>query len=336
MRYLPISLNLQAKNIVFAGGGTPASSKVRLMLDSEAHITVIALTLNADLKHHYGQHKIHWIKAAPDPDHIANYLNDCTLFYAATGDKQLDTALATVAKAHATLVTAVDQPALGDFITPAFINRNPITIAIATEGTAPVLARLLKARIENLIPKNIGMVSKLAGTLRYYIEQNITHPIKRRKFWEYFLFKALADADFNPNRPIDANTLIADFETHEAGALGSKFYFLRAGHLLDDSAKHHLRYSDCIYYPSHLCRNDLLSIARREADFFPDKIPTLKSCLQYKKNGMSLFVIADIAQRGKMSNLAKKAGLDFADLSADTDAPITRKSQSKKQQNKSR
>ncbi len=311
MHYFPISLNINAKNIVFAGGNTSASSKVRLFLASKASITVIAPKLNTDLQYHYQRDKIRWIKTQPSPDNIATYLSDCSVFYAATGDKELDTALATIAKAHVKLVNAVDQPHLADFITPAYIDHHPISIAISTQGTAPVLARLLKAQIETMFPKKLGPLADLAGNLRSEIEAYFPDISQRQQFWQWFFLTALSPQGKNLQQPIHVQNLIKAFETSANYPKKSGLYFLPEENITDPESLTQLRYSDKIYYQCQSPCDDLIALARREADFFPNLLPDAQALVNAKKQHQTYFVIATLQALPFLAQSANHAKLPF-------------------------
>lgn len=79
-------------------------------------------------------------------------------------------------------VNVVDTPPLCDFIFPAIVDRNPIVIGISSNGKAPVLARLTRARLETLIPQGYGKLAKLAGDMRDEVKSKIPTLTGRRQF----------------------------------------------------------------------------------------------------------------------------------------------------------
>jgi len=114
-------------------------------------------------------------------------IGDAVLVVCADPDPELGTAVATAARARGVPVNVVDRPAQCDFIWPAIVERGPITIAISTAGTSPVLARRLRMRIETLIPQSFGRLAAFAGSVRARIARAIPESPARRRFWESVL-----------------------------------------------------------------------------------------------------------------------------------------------------
>lgn len=114
-------------------------------------------------------------------------IGDAVLVVCADPDPELGTAVATAARARGVPVNVVDRPAQCDFIWPAIVERDPVTIAISTAGTSPVLARRLRTRIETLIPQSFGRLAAFAGAVRARIARAIPESAARRRFWECVL-----------------------------------------------------------------------------------------------------------------------------------------------------
>jgi len=106
------------------------------------------------------------------------------LTFLATGCPGADAALHPVAKAFGAVVNVVDQPELCDVITPSIVDRDPVVVAIGTEGTAPVLGRAIKSKIETMLPPRVGALSALAGRLRASVAQHVEKH-ERRAFWAW-------------------------------------------------------------------------------------------------------------------------------------------------------
>jgi uroporphyrin-III C-methyltransferase/precorrin-2 dehydrogenase/sirohydrochlorin ferrochelatase len=77
-------------------------------------------------------------------------------------------AAAVSAAAHAAhaLVFASDRPALSDLAMPAVVRRGPVTVAVSTSGTSPVLARRLREELDRLLPAELGPLAERLGELR--------------------------------------------------------------------------------------------------------------------------------------------------------------------------
>ncbi len=180
MAFLPIFIDLQGRDCVVIGGGGIALRKTELLLRAGANVTVIAPLFHRELIKLADQGKLN----LRQKDFTPSDLQHQTLAIAATNDSNLNSQIATTARNKKILVNTVDQPKTCDFIMPAIIDRSPLTIAISSGGQAPILARLLKARLESLIPANLGQLAALAGSYRNKVKTLLKSQVLRRRFWE--------------------------------------------------------------------------------------------------------------------------------------------------------
>lgn len=259
MRVFPIFLQAEGRTIIVFGGGADAAAKLRLVAKTDARLVVVAPELvpgEIDL----GSAK--WVQADP----LSFTFPDDTAFaYAATGDETLDAKIAAHARANHVLVCAADQPEVSDFITPAIVDRDPVVIAIGTEGTAPVLARMIKAQIEAALPQALGGLAQLANSFRDRVADTIASGGARRAFWRAFFKDALQgwlDVESARQR---AETLLAGQGDQArdgfisfvgAGPGGADLMTLKARKVLDEA--------DVVLYDA-LVAPEILELARREA-----------------------------------------------------------------------
>ncbi len=183
MRYFPLFADLDAAGVLVAGGGEQAAQKVRLLRKTSARITVVAETVTDELRDLAQQNAIAIVPRA----FLAGDLDGQRLAYAATGDRALDAAVSQAAQARGIPVNVVDVPELSTFITPAIVDRAPVTVAIGTEGAAPVLAREIKTRLESWLPANLGALASRAQSLRSVVADSIPDGRARRRLWERLL-----------------------------------------------------------------------------------------------------------------------------------------------------
>ena len=189
MDFLPIFLNLKQRLCVVIGGGEVASRKISLLLEAGAQVTVYAPDLGATLRRWVGKGKIRHVAR----EFRAEMLEGCVLAIAATDDAVVNRQVSETAKARGIPVNVVDQPDLCTFIMPSIIDRSPVTIAVSTGGRSPVLARLIRARLETLIPAGYGRLAKLVAAFRDKVKQTFKHPPRRRQFWEEVLQGRIAE-----------------------------------------------------------------------------------------------------------------------------------------------
>jgi len=171
----PLSFKVRGQRIVIIGGGEEALNKARLVTKTSAQVVIIARHFEADFSG-FAVERIEREFAASDLDGAA-------LVFVA--DEGADAELAKVeARLRNIPLNVVDVPDQCDFYTPSIVDRAPLTVAISTEGDAPVLARLVRARIEAMLPPDFGKIARLAGGLRQRVESLIHAGPARRRYYE--------------------------------------------------------------------------------------------------------------------------------------------------------
>ena len=180
MDYLPIFLSLTGRRALVVGGGAAAARKARLLTAAAADVTVMAPALEREMSD---------LAAGGGVAHVARAFEAAdvdghAVVFAASDDEAADRAVSQAARAAAIPVNVVDRPDVSDFIMPAIVDRSPIVIGISSGGTAPVLARTIRADIERRLPAGLGRLARLAGRFRDAVRANIPEPAARRRFWE--------------------------------------------------------------------------------------------------------------------------------------------------------
>lgn len=181
MRHFPIYLDLDGKHVVVAGAGPEALAKLRLILKTGAHVTVVGTDPVPDIAAWAEAGRLTLHQRALSADDLAA----ATLFYAATGRDAADADAVGMARQTGVPVSSVDNLAASDFITPAIVDRDPVTVAIGTEGTAPVLARKIKADVEAMLPQSTGPIARVASHFRARAA-TLPQGGPRRAFWSRF------------------------------------------------------------------------------------------------------------------------------------------------------
>lgn len=180
MDFLPIFVDLKQRRCLLVGGGEVATRKARLLLKAQADLLVVSPELTANLQDLADQGALQYQQAKFSPEHLA----DCQLVIAATQDHAVNEAIAAQAQAQGIWVNVADQPELGNFILPSVIDRSPMQIAISSGGASPVLARLLRTRLETLIPNSYGQLASLVQGFRDKVKNAFASVQQRRVFWE--------------------------------------------------------------------------------------------------------------------------------------------------------
>ncbi|MEL6684157.1 MAG: siroheme synthase CysG [Pseudomonadota bacterium] len=264
MKHFPIFLAVEGRRIVLSGGGDAAMAKLRLLMKTEAHLTVIAEEIADDIRKWADQGKLRIVERAMEPGDAMC----AALFYAANEDDAEDARVSAIAHAEGALVNIVDNLADSQFITPAIVDRDPVTVAIGTEGAAPVLARAIKADLEERLPTSLGVLARIGKTFRHAVEV-LPMGRKRRDFWSSFYFgsgpKALAEngaAGVIPALEQHLDTHI--MQTAKQGSVD----LVGAGpgdpELLTLKARNALDKADVVIH-DRLVTGEILELARREA-----------------------------------------------------------------------
>lgn len=260
MQHFPIFLDTAGRRIVVSGGGDAALAKLRLLLKTQARITVFA----ADPAPEIAGMDVTLVRRKMEPGDALC----AALFYAANDDDAEDARVATLARADGALVNSVDNLAASQFITPAIVDRDPIAVAIGTEGAAPVLARMIKRDLEERLPIRLGPLARIGKAFRAAVEA-LPMGAARRHFWsEYYLRKGPEAFDKNGETGAqDAlETLLSD---HLAQApREGRVALVGAGpgdpELLTMKARRALDEADIIIH-DRLVSPEILELARREA-----------------------------------------------------------------------
>jgi uroporphyrin-III C-methyltransferase/precorrin-2 dehydrogenase/sirohydrochlorin ferrochelatase len=189
MDFLPIFLNLKGARCLVVGGGAVAARKVGLLLGCGAKVAVVAPELCETLAAERAAGRIEHLATRFEEAHLAG----ATVAIAATDDHAVNEAVSRAAKARDIPVNVVDAPELCSFIFPSIVDRSPMIVAVSTGGASPVLARLVRAKLETMLPAAYGRLAQLAQDLRGRVKQHFANPPQRRIFWEKMLGGAFAD-----------------------------------------------------------------------------------------------------------------------------------------------
>ncbi|MFN0194645.1 MAG: SAM-dependent methyltransferase [Aestuariivirga sp.] len=258
MRYFPIFFDLKDRHVVVIGGGEEALRKVRLLLKTEAKISVIASVLHDELA---SEPRVNWLAR----EFRAELLDDAVVVFSA--DPALNEAVSKAAKKHNIPVNTVDDASLCTFIVPSIVDRDPVVVAIGTEGTAPMLGRGLRAKIDALLPQALGTLAKAAAGLRPRVADAMPPGNRRRGFWQRYFFGDVRDHFLSGDLGRYSTGVENLFRDEVAPRIGSVFV-VGAGpgdpELLTLRAQRKLQEADVIVY-DQLVNPAILEMARRDA-----------------------------------------------------------------------
>ena len=264
MRYYPVFLKLADETVIFSGAGDHAAAKIKLLLKTEAQIKVIGEDPANDVLDWARLGKITLIERKM----VAEDAEGARLVYGANDDPSLDALAVAYGQKAGALTNIVDNLNASEFLTPAIVDRDPVTIAIGTEGTAPVLARKTKAEIEELLPASTGLLARIGEAFRP-VAAGLKSAKQRRDFWSRYFFSEGPRALAEHGEDGVQRRLRTLFEETKAGAgeTGS-VSFVGTGpgdpELLTLKARRHIHEADVVLH-DRLVSPEIMELARREA-----------------------------------------------------------------------
>ena len=266
MDYLPIFLKVEGRPCLVVGGGKVAARKVALLHRAGATITTVSPVLCSELRTLLEQGVItHMAHEFQDED-----LDEAVLVIAATDDEVVNRRVLELARSRRILVNVVDSPDLCSFIMPSIIDRSPVQIAVSTGGASPVLARLLRSRLESFIPAAYGRLAKLVDEYRQRVKQRFSNSKQRRYFWENILQGRVAELLFTGHEEKARAALeeaIDDTDAHYNSP--GEVYLVGAGpgdpDLITFRALRLMQQADVVVY-DRLVSEPILDMVRRDAE----------------------------------------------------------------------
>ncbi|MEM9392355.1 MAG: siroheme synthase CysG [Pseudomonadota bacterium] len=272
MQTFPMFLRMKDREVVILGGGEQAAQKCRLMLKTDARITVVWPELDPELEGLAQDGRIAWEARVP----CAARLSGAALVFVATDCPGSAHALHALAEDAGALANVVDQPALCDALTPSIVDRDPVVVAIGTEGTAPVLARQIKSRLETLLEPGLGDLASLAGRLRPAAAR--LQPKERRNLWRWVFSgspraRHKAGAEREAAQQIKAAILAGGAPKQDTTAVSIVGAGPGGADLMTLRGVQRLQEADIIFY-DRLVDPAVLELARRDAErVFVGKAP---------------------------------------------------------------
>ena len=264
MQYLPICMRLQDAPVVLVGGGSVATRKARLLLRAGANLTVVSPEIADELESLLAEHGGVWQQSR----YQETDLHGRKLVVAATPERTTNEQVYREATALSIPVNVVDSPELCTFIFPSIVDRDPMLIAISSSGKSPVLARILRRKIEAMVPAAYGRLAEFAGSFRQLVKDSIVEETPRRLFWEQAMEGTLAEqvlAGREQQAEVQLRERLGDSHALHAGEV----YLIGAGpgdpDLLTFKAVRLLQSADVVLY-DRLVSPLVVDMARRDAE----------------------------------------------------------------------
>lgn len=264
MDHLPIFCQLRERACLLVGGGDVAERKARLLMDAGARLTVNSLTFVPQFHVWANEGMLTLVEG----DFDESLLDPCWLVIAATDDEAVNQQVSEAAESRRIFCNLVDAPKQASFIMPSIIDRSPLMVAVSSGGTSPVLARLLREKLESILPQHLGHVASYAGKLRRRVKDHFASVAERRRFWEKLfvndrLAQSLANQDSAAVEGI-TEQLLAEPLDHRGEVV-----LVGAGPgdpgLLTLKGLQQIQQADVVVY-DRLVSDDIMNLVRRDAD----------------------------------------------------------------------
>lgn len=265
MDYFPVFLDLKKRRCLLVGGGEVATRKGRMLAKAGAVLRIVAPEISAELRELANTSGGELLQR----EYRTSDLQDCVLAIAATDIESLNEKISTDAQALQLPVNVVDTPALCTYITPAIIDRSPLVIAVSSGGEAPVLARLVRAKLETLIPTGYGKLAQIASQWRERIKARFSDGDSRRKFWEKILQGPAAELMMNGQEEAANSFIRNELASDQSQLTQGEVYLVGGGpgdpELLTLRALRLMQQADVVLY-DRLVSDGVMELVRRDAE----------------------------------------------------------------------
>ncbi|MGG6196655.1 siroheme synthase CysG [Pantoea allii] len=263
MDYLPLFADLAGRPVLVVGGGDIAARKIELLRRAGARIQIASRELCPELQALLDEQQLEWLATSFEPAQ----LDKVFLVIAATDDNALNAQVYDEANARHKLVNVVDDQPKCSFIFPSIVDRSPLVVAISSSGTAPVLARMLREKLETLLPSHLGQMAELAGQWRDKVKARFSRMSDRRRYWERIFNGRFASQMATGD--VEAAKQTLDSELGDQPPRQGEIILVGAGPgdsgLLTLRGLQVMQLADVVLY-DHLVSEEVLDLVRRDAD----------------------------------------------------------------------
>ena len=264
MEHLPIFINLKQKPVLVVGGGDIALRKINLLIKAQASLNCLSPLFCDGIASLSADKSVNLIQKSFEPDDIKNY----SIIIASTDDSLVNSSISELAKKANIPVNVVDSPELSSFIMPSIVDRSPVIIAVSSAGKAPVLARIIRAKLETVIPSAYGLLAEIAGEYRQKVKNRFSNIKDRRAFWESAFSGVIAEKVFSGRINEARGDIEEQLENSVEIDLG-EVYLVGAGpgdpDLLTFKALRLIQQADVVLY-DRLVSKGVMELVRRDSE----------------------------------------------------------------------
>ena len=264
MDHLQIFINIRQRPCLVIGGGDIALRKINLLIKAQAKVDCLSPLFCEGIINLSKNGNVNLIDKIFEPDDMKDY----AIIIASTDDSSVNSLISQLAKQAKIPVNVVDSPELSSFIMPSIVDRSPVIIAVSSAGKAPVLARLIRAKLETVIPSAYGVLAEIAGEYRQKVKDRFANIKDRRAFWESTFSGVIAEKVFSGS----VDEAKDDIDTQLKNALEMELgevYLVGAGpgdpDLLTFKALRLIQQADVILY-DRLVSKGVMELVRRDSE----------------------------------------------------------------------
>ncbi len=265
MKFLPVFYNISGKICLVVGGGAIAARKAELLLKAGGRVRIIALEVGDQLREMDVAQALEIEQRA----FVETDLDGAACVIGATDDVTVNREISRLAQIRNIPVNVVDNPDLCSFIMPSMIDRDPVQVAISTGGVSPVLARMLRSKLESSIPGAYGELAKLAEEYRGAVKQALPDVDSRRHFWESILDGQVSELIFSGRKEDARDLLQQQLKDFDVSSVKGEVYLVGAGpgdpDLVTFKALRLMQKADVVVY-DRLVSEPILDMVRRDAE----------------------------------------------------------------------
>lgn len=193
MAYFPMFVNLTDSKCLVVGGGNVAYRKIKVLLDFEAYVYVVAKDINDEIR-----------ALAKSVDRIfleerefsPTDLKDKTLVVAATSDNTLNSQISSLCKTEKIPVNVVDCSQLCSFIFPSYLKEQNLVGAFSSSGNSPVITQMLRDYEKKLLTPKLGEINEQLGKLRPQLIEKFPIEADRKQVIKHLIDFALTADEF--------------------------------------------------------------------------------------------------------------------------------------------
>ena len=264
MDHLPIFINVRQNPCLVIGGGDIALRKINLLIKAQAKVDCLSPLFCEGITNLSQNGDVNLIQKRFESDDIKDY----AIIIASTDDSSVNALISKSAKEARIPVNVVDSPELSSFIMPSIVDRSPVIIAVSSAGRAPVLARIIRAKLETIIPSAYGVLAEIAGEYRQKVKDRFSKIKDRRAFWESIFSGVIAEKVFSGRINEAKDDIDKQLKRASVIELG-EVYLVGAGpgdpDLLTFKALRLIQQADVVLY-DRLVSKGVMELVRRDSE----------------------------------------------------------------------